>query len=42
MWTYVGGPEPLIEKIESSPNLEAIRSSYEHKGYADADKLNPP
>ncbi len=42
MWTYVGGPQALIEAIESSPDLEALRSDYFHQGHCDADTINGP
>lgn len=39
-WSYVGGTSALAEAIEKSPDLEAIRSDYDHKGTFDADTIN--
>lgn len=37
--TYVAGTAELIERIESSPALEALRTGFDHTG---ADIVNPP
>jgi hypothetical protein len=41
-WSYVAGSTALIEAIEDSPELEAIRSAYDHRGTFDADTINTP
>lgn len=41
-WSYVAGPESLIETIETSRELEALRSGYDRSDTVDADTLNEP
>ena len=41
-WSHVGGTTALVEAIETSPDLEAIRSGYDHRGTSDADTINTP
>lgn len=41
-WTYVAGQTSLIETIESSPVLEALRSDYNRSDTFDSDTLNEP
>jgi hypothetical protein len=39
-WTYVGGTESCIRDIERDLRLEALRTSPEHRGGLDGDRLN--
>jgi hypothetical protein len=41
-WFYVGGTTALVEAIERSSDLEAIRSDDDHWGTFDADIINTP
>ena len=41
-WTYVAGATPLIDAVESSPRLEALRTDYHRSHTIDADMLNEP
>jgi hypothetical protein len=41
-WSYVGGSSALVEAVEKSSELEAIRSDYDHRGTFDADTINTP
>ncbi len=41
-WSYVGGTTAVVEAIEASSDLEAIRSDYHHRGTFDADTINTP
>ncbi len=39
-WTYVAGPEALVQTIERSSTLEALRVTRTHRATIDADTIN--
>ena len=40
MWTYVGGPQEVIDAVLADPRLEALPARLDHSPFYDGDTLN--